>query len=118
VGLAGIVVLVVGVVKVVEGYRKKFLDDSKTDEMSQFVFKGFTVLGTIGHVARAVVFGLVAVFLIKAAYDYKANEAIGLDGALQKLAGEAYGAWLLGAVALGLGMYGLFCLVEAKYRDV
>ena len=42
----------------------------------------FTALGTVGHVARAVVFGLVGVFLIKAAIDYKANEAIGLDGAL------------------------------------
>jgi hypothetical protein len=86
--------------------------------MPQPVYKGFTVLGTIGHVARAVVFGLVAVFLIKAAYDYKANEAIGLDGALGKLYDGAYGAWLLGAVAVGLIAFACFSLVEARYRKI
>ena len=45
---------------------------------------------------------MVAAFLLKAAYDYKANEAIGLDGALAKLYNGAYGSWLLGAVAAGL----------------
>ena len=75
-------------------------------------------VGTIGHVARAVVFGLVAIFLVKAAYNYKANEAIGLDGALAKLYNGAYGSWLLGAVALGLLVFSVFSLVEARYRRI
>ena len=78
----------------------------------------FTALGTVGHVARAVVFGLVGVFLVKAAYDYKANEAIGLDGALAKLYNGAYGSWLLGAVAAGLIAFACFSLVEARYRRI
>ena len=49
-----------------------------------------------GHLARMVVFGLVGVFLIKAAVDYNPNEAIGLDGALAKLANHSYGPYLLG----------------------
>ena len=80
--------------------------------------RGSRPLGTIGHVARAVVFGLVGVFLLKAAYDYKANEAIGLDGALGKLYNGAYGSWLLGAVALGLLAFSCFSLVEARYRRI
>ena len=40
----------------------------------------------VGHIARFVVFGLIGVFLTKAAIDYKPKDAIGLDGALQKLA--------------------------------
>jgi Domain of Unknown Function (DUF1206). len=64
--------------------------------MSRPVKKWFTVIGTVGHVARAVVFGLVGIFLVKASIDYKANEAIGLDGALAKLYDGAYGSWLLG----------------------
>ena len=118
VAIAGVVLAGVACYQLIRGLRKKFLDDSKTDEMSQFVFKGFTVLGTIGHVARAVVFGLVAVFLIKAAYDYKANEAIGLDGALGKLYDGAYGAWLLGTVAAGLIAFACFSLLEAQYRKI
>jgi hypothetical protein len=78
----------------------------------------FTIFGTIGHVARAVVFGIVAVFLLKAAYDYKANEAIGLDGALGKLYNTSGGPFLLGVVALGLIAFGCFSLVEARYRRI
>jgi uncharacterized protein DUF1206 len=58
------------------------------------------------------------VFLVKAAYDYKANEAIGLDGALAKLYNGAYGSWLLGAVAAGLIAFSCFSLVEAGYRRI
>jgi hypothetical protein len=64
------------------------------------------------------VFGLVAVFLLKASYDYKADEAIGLDGALAKLYNGAYGSWLLGAVALGLIGFSCFSLIEARYRRI
>ena len=118
VGIAGVVLAGVACYQLIRGLRKKFLADSKTDQMPQPVYKAFTVMGTIGHVARAVVFGLVAVFLIKAAYDYKANEAIGLDGALGKLYDGAYGAWLLGAVAAGLIAFACFSLVEARYRKI
>lgn len=118
VGIAGVVLAGVACYQLIRGIRKKFLDDSKTDQMSRPVHRGFTVLGTIGHVARAVVFGLIAAFLIKAAYDYKANEAIGLDGALGKLYDGAYGAWLLGAVAAGLIAFACFSLVEARYRKI
>ncbi len=54
----------------------------------------------------------------KAAYNYRANEAIGLDGALAKLYNGAYGSWLLGAVALGLIIFSGFSLVEARYRRI
>ena len=118
VGAAGLVLAGVAVYQFIRGVRHKFLDDSNTEQMPRAVKTWFTVLGTIGHVARAVVFALVAVFLLKAAYDYKANEAIGLDGALAKLYDGAYGSWLLGAVAAGLIAFSCFSLVEARYRRI
>lgn len=57
-------------------------------------------------------------FLIKAAYDYTANEAIGLDGSLGKLYNDVYGSWLLGVVAFGLIAFSCFSLVEARYRRI
>jgi Domain of Unknown Function (DUF1206) len=118
IGAAGLVLGGVAVYQFIRGVGHKFLDDSKTEEMPQVVRTLFTILGTIGHVARAVVFGLVAVFLLKASYDYKANEAIGLDGALAKLYNGAYGSWLLGAVAAGLIVFSCFSLFEARYRRI
>ena len=56
--------------------------------------------------------------LLKAAIDYKANEAIGLGGALAKLHGQPFGPWLLGAVAAGLIAFGLFSISETRYRRI
>jgi len=117
-GLAWLVLAGVAVYQLIRGVKQKFLDDSKTGQIPHSVLPWFKVLGTVGHVARAVVFGMVAVFLLKAAYQYKANEAIGLDGALGKLYNGAYGSWLLGAVALGLIAFSCFSLVEARYRRI
>jgi hypothetical protein len=64
------------------------------------------------------VFGLIAWFFFKAAVDYDAEKARGLDGALRKLATAPYGRWLLGIVAAGLFAYGVFCLIQARYREV
>jgi hypothetical protein len=75
-------------------------------------------IGSVGHVARGVVFGLIGVFVIKAAVDYKPKDAIGIDGALRKLVDAPYGPWLLGLVAAGLLAYGVYCAFDARYRDV
>jgi Domain of Unknown Function (DUF1206) len=118
VGIAGLVMLGVGLYQLVRGVRRKFLDDSNTQKMSRPVKKWFTAVGTIGHLARAVVFGLVGIFLVKSSIDYKANEAIGLDGALAKLYDGAYGSWLLGTVAAGLIAFAVFSVMEARYRRI
>ena len=74
--------------------------------------------GVAGLAARGVIFAIVGVFLAKAAYEYDPQEAVGIDGALAKLADQAWGTWLLAAVAIGLLAYGAFCLVQARYRRV
>ncbi len=58
------------------------------------------------------------VFVTKAAIDFNPKDAIGIDGALQKLAHTNYGPYLLGLTAFGLVCYGVYCLVDARYRDV
>jgi len=67
-------------------------------------------------VARGVVFGIIGLFLIQAAWRARAEEARGLGGALRALEQQPYGPYVLGAVALGLVAYGLYMFVEARYR--
>ncbi|HEX8151415.1 MAG TPA: DUF1206 domain-containing protein, partial [Pyrinomonadaceae bacterium] len=75
-----------------------------------------TRAGQVGLTARGVVFGIIGAFLIQAALHARAHEARGLGGALLALEQSPYGPWLLGAVALGLVIYGLYMFVEARYR--
>ncbi|MBA2474718.1 MAG: DUF1206 domain-containing protein [Actinobacteria bacterium] len=101
------------------GYRavsQKFRDDLREQQIDSAARPWVTVVGVVGHAARGVVFGLIGLFLVRAAYRYDSKEAIGLDGALRKLAQASYGSWLLGLVAAGLVAYALFCFVQARYR--
>jgi hypothetical protein len=118
VGIAGAILVGVALYQLYEGLAKKFLEDAKTGEMSEGVEKAYTALGVFGIVARAVIFALIGYGLIKAAVDYNPKEAIGLDGALRELAHTSYGPLLLGLVAAGLIGFGLYSIVDARYRKV
>ena len=93
-------------------YRKKF----DTAEMSRRARRWLPRVATVGLGARAAVFALVGSFLVRAAVRYDPNEAVGVDGALQRLAEARYGPWLLALVAAGLLTFGLFSFLEARYR--
>lgn len=118
VGIAGGVLIGIGLYQGYRGISKDFLKDSKAEQMSPRMRNWIEWIGTFGHLARMVVFGLVGVFLIKAAMDYNPNNAIGLDGALAKIAHASYGPFLLGIVAAGLIAFGIYSLSDARYRRI
>jgi hypothetical protein len=118
VAIAGAVLIGVAGYQAYKGLDRKFLEDSRTDRMSRGVERAFTALGVAGHVARAVVFALIGYGLIKAAVDYDPQKAVGLDGALRKLAHASYGPVLLGVVAAGLVCFAAYSLADARYRRV
>ena len=118
VGIAGAVLVGVGLYQGYRGLSKGFLKDSKTEQMSPQVRRWIEWIGTFGHLARMVVFCLVGAFLINAAIDYNPNKAVGLDGALAKIADASYGPFLLGIVAAGLIAFGVYSLTDARYRRI
>lgn len=118
VGIAGLAIIGAGLWNLYRGLTRKFEDKWRTGAMSKTARTWGSHAGLAGHVARFVVFGLIGVFVTKAAIDYNPNEAIGLDGALQKLAHASYGPYLLGLTAFGLICYGVYCLIDARFRDV
>jgi hypothetical protein len=118
VGIAGAVVIGVAIYQGYRGLTREFLKDSKTEEMSPAVRDTVTWSGTFGHLARAVVFGMVGVFLIKAAVDFNAKAAVGLDGALAKLVHNSYGPFLLGIVSAGLIAFAVYSFSDVRYRRI
>ena len=117
-GIAGAVIVGIGLWNLYRGVARKFEDRWRTGQMGEQARKWGARAGVVGHAARGVVFALIGVFLVKAAIDYNPKDAIGLDGALRKLAEASYGPYLLGLTAAGLVAYGLYCFVDARYRDV
>jgi hypothetical protein len=118
VGLAGLVLIGVGADQGRKGVKREFLEESKTEQMGPRMRPVFTAVGVAGHLARMVVFALIGVFVVKAAIEYDADEAIGLDGALAKLGHSAYGPVALGVVAAGLVCFAAYSVLDARYRRV
>ncbi len=116
VGLVGAVIVVCGLVLIYEGLTRRFEKYFRLGEMSRPVRRTVEVLGVAGSIARGIVFGLAGVFVLSAAVEYDPAKARGLDGALRRLADTSVGPWLLGAVAVGLVMFGLYGYAEAKWR--
>ena len=116
--IAGVILIGVAVDQAIKGIKKKFLEKSHTERMSEKVEKTFTAMGVFGHLARAVIFTLMGYFLIKAAIDYDPDKAVGIDGALAKLGDSSFGPFVLGAVAVGLLGFGLYSFMDARYRRV
>ena len=116
VGLAGLVFVGVAGYQAYRGVTRDFLHDSKTEEMRPEVKHWVARVGTVGHLARAVVFGLVGAFLIKAAVQYNAKAAVGLDGALAKVQHQTYGHFMLGVVGRGRRAVARYTIKHAPHR--
>ena len=114
--IAGVILIGVALFQGYQGLSRKFCEEARTQEMGAGVRRVYTALGVFGYLARMVVFLLVGYGVIKAALDYNPRNAIGLDGALQKLGHSAYGPELLGMVSIGLIGFGLYCVADARYR--
>jgi hypothetical protein len=118
VGGAGLIFIGIACYQAHLGLSQKFLEQSKTEEMSRPVRRWIELIGMFGITARAVVFAMVGFFLIKAAIEYNPDEAVGLDGVLLELVNGPYGAYLLGIIAAGLIAFGTYSLTDARYRRI
>jgi hypothetical protein len=118
VGIAGVILIGVGLAQFFKAHKESFRENLRLSQMSPSEDKWATRAGKWGYVSRGVVFAIMGGFLINAAGSHNPNEARGLEGALDALAGQPYGAVLLAVVAAGLAAYGAYMFVEAKYRQV
>jgi len=73
-------------------------------------------ISRFGLAARGLVFGSAGLLLARAAHHYNPREAGGSSKALREL--FELGRWPFLAIALGLAAYGVYQLVEARYRRI
>jgi hypothetical protein len=118
VAIAGLAVIVSGLVQIRDGWTKKFRRKFKLDPMSPAEQTWMTRTGQFGLIARGIVFALTGIFLFQAALRFDPSRARGLGGALEALARQPYGPWLLGLAALGLVAFGAYSLLLARYRRI
>ena len=108
-GFAALVLAVAGAYQLHKAYSCSFL--RRLDAAAQAPLIKW--LGRIGYAARGVIFLAVAWLIARAAIDEQSTEAGGMEQVLDLLSGP-----LLYAVAGGLMLFGMFSIIEARYRRI
>ena len=107
--VAGLVLLVVGVIQFTKAYKAEFLDNLEPGVAHQ-PWARYTGQG--GYAARGAVFLISGAFLTSAGFKERAGEAGGMEEALTWLTSP----WIWWAP--GLLLFGVYCLIEARFRVI
>jgi hypothetical protein len=106
--VAGLVLLAVGILQFKKAWKAEFLEHLDPQVAHQ-PWARYTGQG--GYAARGAVFLISGAFLASAGFKERAGEAGGMEEAL---------TWLTSpwdtVVGVGLLLFGLYCLVEARFR--
>lgn len=118
IGLTGAAVVGGGLYMGWRGLSGTFRKRLKGGEMGPAERRWISGVAVVGMVSRMVVTVLIGALLISAATSHDPSDAVGIDGALKRLADRSYGPTLLVVLAFGLAAYGLYSFAEARYRRV
>ena len=113
---AGLIIIGIGVAAVIKGVKKSFVEEIDTSSMSPTARQSVARLGQVGYIARGVALTVVGGLLSYATLTFDRQKAQGLDGALQTILAQPFGKFLLTAVAIGFAAFGLFAILQSRYR--
>jgi Domain of Unknown Function (DUF1206) len=115
VGLAGLIVMTAGVLQLRLGITGRFRKRLQTGR-SRLARLVTSISGRVGYVTLGVLSLMAGWSLVEVAIEYDPSEASGWSEALWLLSGIGQGRWLLVAAALGLICYGLYFILQVRYR--
>lgn len=116
--VVGLAVVVVGLDNGREAVTGDWREDLRLRGVSAARRRVVAAVAVGGLAGRLAVFTVTGGFLVRAALQHDPDEGVGLDGALREAAARPYGPWILGALALGLLTYAVWCAVRARFEHV
>jgi hypothetical protein len=117
VAIAGLAIVISAAYQLYKALAAKLSDRLHLGSIDASVRRKVVAISRIGIASRGVVFFIIGGSLVVAALHYNPGEARGTAGALRQLARPFGGALLVG-VGLGLAAYGVYALVNARYRSI
>lgn len=114
-GIIGIGFIIGGIVTAMKGIKRSFgryleLDAEKNSPA--------VLISIYGLVARGVVFGIIGVLFLYAAFNVDPEQAGGMAEAMAWLRELPFGGIIYAVVAVGLAAFGIYNFVEARYRRI
>ncbi|MGD9960216.1 DUF1206 domain-containing protein [Nocardioides sp.] len=115
VGAVGLAIIGYGANLVRRAWNEKFREHLSAEGTSGEVGRAYVMFGKAGYTAKGVAFMVVGGLFGYAAITHEAKKSGGLDQALHKVLQQPFGPFLLGAIAIGIACYGLFCFARARH---
>lgn len=113
VGLATTAGAILG--EIVPGIRGSFRDNLDLARRSRAEHRWAMRLGRVGIITRGIVFAIIGIYLVAAAFHANPHHQTGTDGALLGLARQPFGMALLAGAGLGLVTFGVFSIMCARW---
>lgn len=118
VGLIGVGIVLYGGNMVRRGFTEKFKEHLSAEGKRGEAGRAYIWFGKLGHIAKGVSIVIVGGLFLYAAWSHRPKESGGLDEALHTVLRQPFGSFLLGAIAIGIACYGLFCIARARHLSV
>lgn len=115
IGLAGLIVMTAGVFQLRLAITRRFRNLLESG-ISRFARAATIVSGTVGYLTLGLLSLITGWSLVQVAVTYDPSRTKEWEDALWLLAGVGRGRWLLGVTALGLMLYGLYFVLQVRYR--
>lgn len=115
VAIAGAVIIGVGIAEVVKAVRGKVGEQYASAPLDGRLCRAVRRLARVGVFARGLVFPVIGISLLTAAWRKNAGDAEGFGDALGEFARQPFGMWLLTFVASGLLAYAIHLFFVARY---
>jgi hypothetical protein len=115
VGAVALGIIGYGANQVRRSFTEKFREHLSAEGKSGEAGTAYIWLGKAGYFAKGIAIILVGGLVGYAAITHDAQKSGGLDQALRTVLRQPFGPYLLAAMAVGIGCYGLFCFARARH---
>ncbi|WP_291725709.1 DUF1206 domain-containing protein [Bernardetia sp.] len=111
VGILALVIIGKGGYEIWKGFSDKHM--KKINTLARKTKEVVREAGKVGYISRGIVLLVIGYLTARAAIENNASKAGGTENAFEFMFSST-SAWLVGLVALGLALYGLFMVIRAK----
>lgn len=106
------------IIQIISAFRAKFKENLKMGKVNDQAKHWPVLVGKIGLVSRSIIFLLIGIFIVKAAWHYNPEEAFSTGEVLKYLMEVPLGAVIVVVLSLGLMCFGVFSILQAWFVRV
>ncbi|MCW9038494.1 DUF1206 domain-containing protein [Altibacter sp.] len=112
----GVIILIKSLYEFYKAYSGKFREHVDESDLKEKAKKMVINVGKIGHTARGIVSGIMAYLFFRAAYQGSKSDVGKVD--VFNFLQDTFGQTIMGIIAVGLIVYGVFMLITSKYSSL